>query len=697
MARTNRGVSICFGVALLLGFASKSSSPHQEALTEARGHANRGVALLEQFRFTEAAAEFEAVVELEPDSVPGLVNLGIAYFNERDFDRALEVFERAKGLDPDDPHVHYNLGLIFKLIGNTEEAVLAFEEVLARDAEDSMTLYYLGSLYASLGRLDEAESTLRRAIELQPNNESAHFSLGNVLIRQGRSEEGREELQIFQSLKESFPAAAASAGLQYTELGKYAEAIEPSSPPLQQSQPEATVESAVRWIDATAEVGLALAALPSPPTWPRSLPAAAYGREFVRSRLLPHWGSGLAFRDLDSDGDPDLVFVRGGGVMVFLNDEGRFRSATTGLPEPADDGKFVGLTVGDIDGDGDPDVYLVGSGPNALFINGGNGRFSSAGSEAGVGGGSDVSVGATFADVDHDGDLDIYVSNYVDPEATHDGDTLRVPHDLAGAPNRLYRNNRDGTFTEIGEASLTAGASRSLGAVFSDLDDDRDIDFLVVNDGEPLQVFSNDRVGTFTESSLDWGIEASGRFRGADTADFDRDGSLDVFMTAETEFDLTPKQAGNLREFLDRGGFIHADDCCHKYAKSKVHNSDLGDVWEYRNRQTTNKMGKRGLDGDRFFMDYIRILNQLYPDNPVQRIPHDHEIFRIYFKLNGCPAMQGVDHGAWGLFEKGTGRLMSVITPCDIHCGWMSKYFSERKNMDAIKMGINILLYYMTH
>jgi tetratricopeptide (TPR) repeat protein len=487
---------------------------------------------LEQFRFGEAAEEFEAAVALEPNSVPGLVNLGIAYFNQRDFDRAREIFEKAKSIDPDDPHVHYNLGLIFKLIGETEEAVLAFEEVAAHDPEDAMTLYYLGTLYASLGRLEEAEATLRQAIRLQPNNESAHFSLGNVLIRQGRSEEGQKELTVFRSLKESFPVETASAGLQYTELGKYAEAIEPPSLPLQQLPPEPSVESAVRWIDVSEELGLTLPPLPPPPTWPPTVPVSEYGRSFVERRLLPHWGSGLALRDLDNDGDPDLVYVRGGGTVVFVNEGGRFRAATTGLPEPAEDGKYVSLTVGDVDNDGDPDVYLVGSGPNALFLNDGNGRFSPAGPEAGVAG-NDISIAATLADVDHDGDLDIYVSNYVDPEAPHDEAVLRVPYDLRGAPNRLYRNNGDRTFTEIGEESRTAGASRSLGAVFSDLDDDRDIDFVVVNDGEPLEVYSNDRVGTFTESALDWGLEAAGRFRGIDAADFDRDGNLDLFLTAE--------------------------------------------------------------------------------------------------------------------------------------------------------------------
>ncbi len=526
MRRTNLTVGI-YLLVLVFGFSLEGSSSRQKTPASAQVHANRGVALLEQFRFEEAAIEFEAVVSLEPDSLAGQVNLGIAYFNQRDFDKAQVAFERAKALDPDNPYVHYNLGLIFKLMGDTEEAVIAFEKVAAEDPTDSMTLYYLGTLYANLGRLEDAEATLRKTLELQPNNESAHFSLGNVLIRQGRTDEGRKELGIFRNLKESFPAEAASAGLQYTELGPYAEAIEEFSP-LQETQPEARARSKVRWVEISEEAGLALRSLPSPPSWPNSVSAEEYGMEFIESRLLPHWGSGLAFRDLDSDGDADLIFVRAGGAVVFINSGGRFAKGTTGLPEA---GKFVGVTVGDVDGDGDADVYLVGSGPNALFINDGAGQFAKSDAEVG---GSDVSVSATFADVDHDGDLDIYVSNYVDPKARPAKDALRVPQDLVGAPNRLYRNNGNGTFVEIGAESLTAGgATRSLGAVFSDLDDDRDIDFLVVNDGQPVQVFSNERVGTFTEVSEAWGVATSSKSRGVDSADFDRDGDFDLFFTAE--------------------------------------------------------------------------------------------------------------------------------------------------------------------
>lgn len=167
-----------------------------------------------------------------------------------------------------------------------------------------------------------------------------------------------------------------------------------------------------------------------------------------------------------------------------------------------------------------------------------------------------------------------------------------------------------------------------------------------------------------------------------------------VFMTSESEFDLEPKQADNLREFLVRGGFVHADDCCHPNAKDRRYKSDLGENFEFKDRES----GKTGIDGDRFFMDYCRIINSLFPDNPVRRIPDNHEIYRCYFNFpKGCPFMQGVDHGAWGLFEKGTGRLMTVATPGDLHCGWMSIYFGAMRDMEAIKMGINVLMYYLTH
>lgn len=147
-----------------------------------------------------------------------------------------------------------------------------------------------------------------------------------------------------------------------------------------------------------------------------------------------------------------------------------------------------------------------------------------------------------------------------------------------------------------------------------------------------------------------------------------------VFMTSEGYFKLPEKEERNLREYLERGGFILADDC----------------VFAARE--------------DRFFRFYRELINRLFPDNPMRHIPADHEIYHIYFDFGtkGSPHMQGVrDHqgkpGAWGLFEVGTGRIMTYLDPGDIHCGWMCRYWGMEKNIEAIKMGINIIIYFLSH
>ena len=534
--RPARFFAAALGVSVAAAAFAGLSSPSPPLLAdEAATRMSRGVALLEQFRFADAAAEFERVVELLPDSVAGQVNLGIARFNERRFDEARASFERARALDPDGPHAYYNLGLIEKLEGDTEAALAAFRRVAEIVPDDSMTQYYLGAAYAAAGRLEEAESALRRALRLQPEHESARFSLGNVLVRAGRREEGRRELEEFQRLRESFSGEGVSAGLQYTELGPYAEALEERPPPLQPAPGEPSPTGAVTFTDRTAAWGLSL------PPRERSLPPetvspSEYSPEWAAAHLLPRLGSGVAFRDLDGDARPDLAFVREGRVHLFRNAGGVFES-WPGIEVP---GAFS-LTIGDADRDGDPDLYVAASGPNALLLqerdeSGGPPVFvraTEAGVEGGVEGGA-VTVGATFADFDHDGDLDLYAANYAPAALPPGGGAAAVPEGIPGAPNRLYRNDGNGRFTEVAAETRTAGgARRSLGALFSDWDDDRDVDFLVVNDGDPVQVFSNDRVGTFTESAREWGVETASRMRGAASGDFDRDGSFDLALTAE--------------------------------------------------------------------------------------------------------------------------------------------------------------------
>ena len=143
-----------------------------------------------------------------------------------------------------------------------------------------------------------------------------------------------------------------------------------------------------------------------------------------------------------------------------------------------------------------------------------------------------------------------------------------------------------------------------------------------------------------------------------------------VFATSEGYFDLPKNEEKNLREFLLRGGFVHADDCV------------------------------LGRTGDRFFRDYVKMMNRLFPDDEMRLIPKDHELYHCYFNFpDGAVYLQGERGlgGDWGLFEKGTGRIMTVCSPWDYHCGWCCMWFTKELNEAAIRMGINIIIYYLTH
>ena len=141
-----------------------------------------------------------------------------------------------------------------------------------------------------------------------------------------------------------------------------------------------------------------------------------------------------------------------------------------------------------------------------------------------------------------------------------------------------------------------------------------------------------------------------------------------VFATSEGYFDLPKNEENNLKEFLMRGGFVHADDCVYRSS------------------------------GDRFFRDYIKLIDRLFPDNPMKEVPKEHEIYHCYFDFpDGIPDVRRTRRDAHGLFEKGTGRIMTFVSPVDLHCGWCCMFFSKEKNEAAIRMGINIIIYYLTH
>ncbi|MBI5849669.1 MAG: CRTAC1 family protein [Planctomycetes bacterium] len=184
----------------------------------------------------------------------------------------------------------------------------------------------------------------------------------------------------------------------------------------------------------------------------------------------------------------------------------------------------MGAWFGDYDLDGDPDLYLTCAGPNRLYRNDGEGRFTDVTAASGTAGGAFLSVGAAWADFDHDGDLDLFVANW----SAWPVDPAKPP----GAPNALLRNNGTGTFTDVAaQCGVDGGMVASIGVQVLDLDDDRDLDLCVINHGESSRLFRNDRVGRYADATdLLPGFAEAAPGTGACVADVDGNGLEDLLL-----------------------------------------------------------------------------------------------------------------------------------------------------------------------
>jgi len=205
----------------------------------------------------------------------------------------------------------------------------------------------------------------------------------------------------------------------------------------------------------------------------------------------------------------------------------------------------LGVTVGDYDNDGYDDLFVTAYGQSHLFHNNGNGTFTDVTQKAGLGGVKEFSTSAAWVDYDKDGRLDLVVANYVtwSPEAdlycTMDGKSKSycTPESYKGASIRLWHNNGDGTFSDVTkQAGLYEPTSKTLGIAILDFDNDGWPDILISNDTQPNKLYRNNANGTFTEKAVVAGVAFSedGVARagmGVDTADYDRSGNTSLMIT----------------------------------------------------------------------------------------------------------------------------------------------------------------------
>lgn len=205
----------------------------------------------------------------------------------------------------------------------------------------------------------------------------------------------------------------------------------------------------------------------------------------------------------------------------------------------------LGVAVGDYDNDGYDDLFVTAYGQSHLFHNNGNGTFADVTQRAGFAGVKEFSTSAAWVDYDRDGRLDLVVANYVtwSPEAdlycTMDGKSKSycTPESYKGASIRLWHNNGDGTFSDVTKhAGLYEPTSKTLGIAILDFDNDGWPDILLSNDTQPNKLYRNNGNGTFTEKAVVAGVAFSedGVARagmGVDTADYDRSGNTSLMIT----------------------------------------------------------------------------------------------------------------------------------------------------------------------
>jgi tetratricopeptide (TPR) repeat protein len=488
-------ISIALAGIFLAAFGLFATMPQAQPKAnpiEAARQNNLGAAYMNQQLFEKALKCFQQSAELDPTLAIAKLNEGIAYLNLQKIEEAKAALDEALKRDPKNPQAWYNLGLYSKNAGDAQGAIDAFRHVSEIDPSDADTWYFLGTAYVQAKQFPQAIEAFQHALQINPLHASAEFGMSRAYQQSNDVDHAREHLKKFQYITQNKIGAPMS--LAYGEQGKYSRAVESPSAVL-----KAPAQIKVRFVDVTKGAGL-------------SVTAAIGDAQFFH-------GPGACFLDYDNDGLVDLLvtdFGAEGGLSLYHNlGRGKFEDLTAkvGLDPKS---HAIACAAGDYDNDGYTDLVLSFMGRVMLFHNEKNGTFKDASVHLPVKPNGSVRV-PVWIDYDHDGDIDLFL-----------GSSAKGEFKGSAVSDELWRNNGDGTFTDVSEEKGIAGHGRHWTALGTDYNNDRAVDIFVA--GLDPVILENPREGKFI-ARQPWDKNSIQGDTGVAVADFDHDGWMDLATT----------------------------------------------------------------------------------------------------------------------------------------------------------------------
>jgi tetratricopeptide (TPR) repeat protein len=452
---------------------------------------NRGVALMGQ-QFTErAAATFSEAMKKDPKLGQAAINDGIALMTLQKLDEAKQALHSAIALDPNSAQAWYNLGLAQHAGNELDDALKSFQRAAKLDPRDADSYYFEGVCEVELKDFDKAIAIFGEALTIDPLHASSEFQLARALQRSGHKAESADHFKRFQHLTST--KIGAPIGLAYGEQGHYS-TVTPVEEPETGNKAMIPVRLKARQI-----VSQVSEARPGAPG---------------------EWATtgGACMMDVTGEGYMDLVLMHAGAQAIRVlhakgdGSFGEWDAAAAGLKAQ---GHAVACAVGDYDGDGLNDLAVALDDQLLLFRNLGKGKFQDVTAESGLAPRNRPS-GITFVDYDHDGDLDLLLTG--------------APLKDGGAPNVLWRNNGNKTFTEWTEPTGLGGSGKTSAAILTDFNNDRAVDLAVTGDGAAPLIYINPREGKYPTQAI-YDSEKLPATVGIAVLDYNKDGWMDIAVT----------------------------------------------------------------------------------------------------------------------------------------------------------------------